>query len=416
MKKGKVLITITVPFLILSLFLVKAGALSSMTSPGVYVEEVPSNPVITPVETSVAGFLGQTEKGPVDPQLISSYEEYEELYGGNPQGRFLLPYSVKGFFENGGNMLYIARVCSQSSQNIKLPVGKISRFNQKTISAPLLKDYLGNQNEDEGTATGLYALGLIDEITILYSPEAQNVPGLGKAMAEQCKALKDRVVILESALAVTDPKPLEEFNSSYAVFYSPWLKITDDSGTNKLVPPGGFIAGTFVQTDYQRGVHKAPANVKLQGVTGLERAISRSEQDRMNLNRVNPIILKTGLGFVANGAKTLSSDPEYTYLHLRRYINYINESISESLDYLALEIGSSTLNSEIKQAVESFLLQEWQNGALMGNYPRDAFYVLVYSTNVTIGGDMKPALAVQVGVSLIRPAEFHIVHVVLVSQ
>jgi len=80
-------------------------------APGVYVEEIERGPrPIEGVPTSTAAFLGETERGPLRPRLVTSYNEYKRWFGGVfEKGRFM-PYSVNGFFENGGKRLYVCRI------------------------------------------------------------------------------------------------------------------------------------------------------------------------------------------------------------------------------------------------------------------------------------------------------------------
>jgi len=79
-------------------------------SPGVYVEEVDAGPKpIEGVSTSTAGFLGETEKGPMTPQLVTSMERFKSIYGGPIPGKYL-SHAVDGFFRNGGQRLYIGRI------------------------------------------------------------------------------------------------------------------------------------------------------------------------------------------------------------------------------------------------------------------------------------------------------------------
>jgi phage tail sheath protein FI len=90
-------------------------------APGVYVEEMPSGSMpVEGVGTSVAAFVGFTEKydalegDPTDPegtrpQLVTSWPQYQRIYGGFRQGA-MLPYAVRGFFENGGSTCFIVRI------------------------------------------------------------------------------------------------------------------------------------------------------------------------------------------------------------------------------------------------------------------------------------------------------------------
>ena len=89
------------------------------TAPGVYIEEVQSSQkVLSAAPTAVAAFVGFTERGPSDdpndpygvaPRLVTSWTQFETLYGGFAPG-CMLPLSVYGYFANGGSIAYICRV------------------------------------------------------------------------------------------------------------------------------------------------------------------------------------------------------------------------------------------------------------------------------------------------------------------
>src|SRR5882762_1282573 len=93
-------------------------------SPGVYVEEITGAQPIEGVSTSTTGFVGVTQKGPLDglgPVLVTSYPEFERTFGGyftpgfSGTGFNFLPHAVAGFFNNGGQRLYIKRVANHTS-------------------------------------------------------------------------------------------------------------------------------------------------------------------------------------------------------------------------------------------------------------------------------------------------------------
>ena len=99
-------------------------------SPGVYIEEQETGPEpIEGVSTSVTGFVGVAQRGPVDaspPVLVTSFAEYQRIFGGYFTPAFsgsattgdtynLLPHAVAGFYNNGGQLLYIKRVASSAT-------------------------------------------------------------------------------------------------------------------------------------------------------------------------------------------------------------------------------------------------------------------------------------------------------------
>ena len=87
-------------------------------SPGVYVEEVEGGTkAIEGVSTSTAAFLGETERGPVSPRLITSFSEFRRWYGSSPDSSNL-DIAVDGFFRNGGNRCYVTRVSPDDPRDV----------------------------------------------------------------------------------------------------------------------------------------------------------------------------------------------------------------------------------------------------------------------------------------------------------
>lgn len=92
-------------------------------SPGVYVFETAGGPrAIEAAPTAVTIFVGETERGPIVPTRINGPLDYERLFGRHlrhttnvpdPAATFqrvLMPYSIEGFFANGGPSAYVLRV------------------------------------------------------------------------------------------------------------------------------------------------------------------------------------------------------------------------------------------------------------------------------------------------------------------
>src|SRR6185503_739539 len=131
-------------------------------SPGVYVEEIDAGPKpIEGVSTSTTGAVGVTAFGPTSgkPELVTSFAEFMRKFGGflpEPKGPLFnkwaldadhgrywyFPLSVKGFFDNGGQRLYVKRVFSSTATASAAPLGKgmISEVVQDT--APNAKELI----------------------------------------------------------------------------------------------------------------------------------------------------------------------------------------------------------------------------------------------------------------------------------
>lgn len=90
--------------------------MSEYLAPGVYVEEIERGPrPIEGVSTSTAAFLGRTERGSVQPRLVTSYTEYLRTFGGVFDQDEFMPHTVNAFFENGGRRVYICRITGKNS-------------------------------------------------------------------------------------------------------------------------------------------------------------------------------------------------------------------------------------------------------------------------------------------------------------
>src|SRR5206468_2563971 len=80
-------------------------------TPGIYIDEIRPGPrSIEGVPTGTAAFLGETERGTLTPRLVTSYKQYERWFGGTFGVTKFLPCAISGFFENGGQRLYVCRL------------------------------------------------------------------------------------------------------------------------------------------------------------------------------------------------------------------------------------------------------------------------------------------------------------------
>ncbi|MER7178138.1 phage tail sheath subtilisin-like domain-containing protein [Streptomyces hyaluromycini] len=183
--------------------------------------------------------------------------------------------------------------------------------------------------------------------------------------------------------------------------YYPWIKATDSDGSGVTVPATGHVAGVWARVDAARGIHKAPTNESLRGVVGLAQDISGEEQTDLAGQGVNVLRKFPGTGFVVWGARTLAAgDPsvqEDGYLNVRRTVNFIRQSISQSTAWAASEPDGDTLRSSVTASVTNFLTSLWQQGALVGKSAEEAFYVVC---------ENQGQLTVDVGVAIVRPSEF----------
>lgn len=178
------------------------------------------------------------------------------------------------------------------------------------------------------------------------------------------------------------------------------------TGTNRFMPPSGHLAGVWARSDGARGVHKAPANETIRGAVALETQLTRAEQELLNPIGVNCIRAFPGRGILVWGARTLSSDPAWRYLNVRRLFNYLEESILNGTQWVVFEPNDDALWARIRRTISAFLVNEWRRGALFGLTPDEAFYVKCdRETNPAESIDAGQVVC-QIGVAPVKPAEF----------
>lgn len=286
----------------------------------------------------------------------------------------------------------------------------------------LIGTWRGTGSDD--TATGLNALAEESDISLVAAPgaaarEAAVVPQIHNALVTHCENLRYRFAILSppAGTEVSGVGSISDFRSQYdstrAALYYPWVTVPDDRpsaaltpGATMNLPPDGFIAGIYARTDVERGVWKAPANEVVRGALGFERHLTRRVQEVLNPEGINCLRSFEGRGHRVWGARTISSDPEWTYVSVRRLFLFLERSIDEATQWAVFEPNNQMLWLKVRTAVESFLANQWRDGALMGARPEEAFFVRCDRTTMTQYDLDQGRLICLIGVAPVRPAEF----------
>jgi uncharacterized protein len=348
----------------------------SIRKPGVYVEEVRIGPKpIESVSTGTTAFLGETQSGPDAPTLVMSWVQFQQLFGGYFGQDKYLPYAVEGFFANGGQKCFICRVKGG--------------------------DY----------AAALAKTEPMEDVALIYSPNAQATSGLADLLISHCERLRSRFAIFDSVKgqepsAITKPR-----ESSYAALYYPWVYVKVNANIKVMVPPGGHIAGVYTRVDTTAGVHKAPANQQVMGITGVEHSVSNLQVETLNPRGTNCIRSFEGRGILVWGARTISSDPEYKYVNVRRLLIYLEQSIKRGTAWAVFEPNNEVAWAKVKAQVGEFLIQAWKEGKLQGAKPEEAYFVKCDRSTMTQNDMDTGRLIVEVGVAAVKPAEFIIIRV-----
>jgi phage tail sheath protein FI len=263
--------------------------------------------------------------------------------------------------------------------------------------------------------TGIQALEDIDEVSICLVPNVWSST-VESALITHCELLKDRFAIIDPQDGLSNEGIRafrEPIDTKYAALYYPWVVVRDPlSRRNVEVAPSGHMAGIYARTDVERGVHKAPANVVIRGITtapprrGLEQDVTKREQDMLNPKGINALRAFPNLGTRVWGARTLSSDTSWKYINVRRLFIFVEESIDEGTQWVVFEPNDERLWARVRQSISNFLTTVWRDGALEGTKAEEAFFVTCDRTTMTQDDIDNGRLIAVIGIAPVKPAEF----------
>ncbi|MBN8676631.1 MAG: phage tail sheath family protein [Chitinophagales bacterium] len=440
--------------------------------PGVYIAEQNAFPnSVVPVTTAVPAFIGYTEKAARNqqsltnvPTRISSLGEYQSLFGAGPDtryelsasgdeakpfalstqtaSRFLLYYSMKLFFANGGSDCYIV---------------SIGDYHQM----PGLTDFDGAYEENgKRHVKGIAALETEPEPSLLVIPDAvllgpEDCAAVQRLMLAHCAKMGSRFAILDVYMDENDQNQpdtvqiVQDFRNrigtdhlAWGAAYYPWLHTSVTVGEDVLfrhveqgqtllavnplyqaimtaireklsfLPPSAAMAGVYCMVDNQMGVNKAPANISINLATRPAVNLTNEAQEDLNVpldgKAVNAIRTFPGKGVLVWGARTLDGNsPDWRYVSVRRTLIYIEQSVKYALEAYVFEPNDSNTWTTVQAMISNFLTNFWMQGGLVGAKPNDAFNVAIgLGTTMTLNDIQDGIMRVQVMVAVIRPAEF----------
>lgn len=284
---------------------------------------------------------------------------------------------------------------------------------------PLAGEYEGQADLSTTTKTGLKIFEDIEDISIVAAPGStfglengyrSNASTIINLLISHATRMRYRIAVLDSGdgQSISAVRAMRgKIDSTYAALYYPWVRILDPVTREEIyLPPSGFIAGIYARNDVNRAVYKAPANEVVNLAIGFEQLLNKAQQDVLNPEGVNCFRFFEGRGFRVWGARTISSDPEWKYVNLRRYFAYLERSIDKGTQWAVFEPNGEALWANVRRTVEDFLLNEWMSGALLGDKPEKAYFVKCDRSTMTQNDLDNGRLICLVGVAPLRPAEF----------
>jgi uncharacterized protein len=220
-------------------------------------------------------------------------------------------------------------------------------------------------------------------------------------------ATPEQVVAQRDALTVGQGEPVD------GALYYPWVRVAAPSTPGlRAVPPCGHVAGVFARSDARVGVAKAPANEEVLGILDLDAAVDVAVQDRLNPEGVNCLRPFPGRAIRVWGARTLSRQPEWRYVNVRRLFLTLRRWIDLNMAWAPFEPNTPRLWVRIGRELTAYLNGLWRDGALVGAAPAEAFYVKCDAETNPAAGRERGEVVTEIGLAPSSPAEFVVVRIV----
>ena len=433
-------------------------------APGVYVQEVPSSVhPITGASTSTAAFIGMLKSWkvtwpvnrarknksgtsvlptksytiPTDlqgvPVLCTSFAQFERQFGGFSMetDHNRLAHAVFGFFNNGGALCYV--MVLDETADLAESLKPLNALDDISLIAIPTNPYGTSSTSTGGKGTGgkgtggkgTGGTGAQGAKTAPPSPKTasgthgKTAAGQGSKTAEAllsaCENLRDRFAILDAPEDFDISKPTPPSHSEYGAFYYPWIQVFDPPTKLQnpkgngliMVPPSGHIAGCYARTDNDRGVWKAPANVVINGALDVGHRMTDDEQGPLNSGGID-VLRNFGGDVTIWGARTMAdlSHAEWKYVNVRRFFIFLEQSIKENTRWVVFEPNEPSLWAKITRNVNAFLTNLWQEGAMAGATPKEAFFVQCDASTNPPEVQQNGEVIIRIGVAPAYPAEF----------
>ena len=265
--------------------------------------------------------------------------------------------------------------------------------------------------------TYLDLLKPLQDVDIVAIPGNTNA-NVQQALVTHCETLFNRFAILDgifdTALDASTGYPALQTQygqvrspNGFAAIYFPWIQVVNPlTGVTEYWPPSGHVMGVYAQTDQNRGVYKAPANVPVAGALGVQFQLTNADQGPLNLLGINILrVFPEQSQPLVWGARTTSTDSDWQYVNIRRLFIFLEQSIEQGIRWAVFEPNNTMLWGKLKRTITEFLNRVQSDGGII------SFYVRIDSALNPPATQALGQLYIEVGIQPAYPAEFIILRI-----
>lgn len=339
---------------------------------GVEVVEIDTGPrPIRTVRSGVIGIVGTAPDADADafplntPVLIagSRLEAAGLDTVGNGEGT--LPYAVDAIMDQIGAVVVVVRVATDVDPDEEMA------------------NVIGGINAGTGAYEGVHAL-LAAESVVGFSPrilcapwfthQRPGTPAAANPVVSELVGIAERLraIIVADGPNTTDAAAITyagDFGSPRVFVVDPWVRVM--RGTSIVNEPASArVAGLIAKIDNDRGFWWSPSNQVINGIVGTARAVdfkmgdANSRANLLNEENVATIIRQDG--FRLWGNRTLSSDPKWAFLPVRRTADILNDTLQAAHLWAVDRNITKTYVRDVEEGVNAKIRDLVALGALIG--------------------------------------------------
>jgi hypothetical protein len=205
--------------------------------------------------------------------------------------------------------------------------------------------------------------------------------------------------------------------SSFAAAYHPWLRVAPrDEGRDipgrspEDLPPSAVAAGVLAERELAAGVPQGPANRLAAGVVDVLAALPPDLHGELHQSGIDCFVRERD-GIRLTGARTLSADPAYRQLSVRRLTILLRRVLLAQMQWAVFEPNGPDLWREIRRLLTSYLRELYRHGAFRGASEEEAFFVRCDETLNPSWVQDQGRLCAEVGFAPAEPLEFIVLRI-----
>lgn len=258
----------------------------------------------------------------------------------------------------------------------------VVRVAKGVSDAATLANVLGGVDGVTGQFNGLQAF-LGAESALGYAPRILCAPGFTHTRDTTANAVvaalipvaeRLRAVVIADGPNTTDADAIQyagDFGSDRVFVVDPGvLKTNTTTGMTEGQFASACVAGLIAKTDNALGFWWSPSNQEIDNIVGTQRSVdfvlgdSSSRANLLNGKNVATIIRQQGYRLWGN--RTLSSDPKFAFLSVRRTADIIQDSLQRAHLWAVDRNITKTYVQDVVDGVNAYLRNLVAIGAILG--------------------------------------------------